>query len=128
MLLLNLLWMRFLLSFPLKRNSHHSCNRYWNKLLAFKWFLYELWREKEWSEVMFIWWFFSIKSIRYLLQFSFLIPSFKKCVSLFQLHWRGCPFFNYRYHYGNIVLIFFCFFPQKCIISFFAFAHFLIIL
>ena len=41
------------------------------KLLAFKWLLNELLLETEWSEVMFIWWFVSIKFIRSFLKFSF---------------------------------------------------------
>ena len=41
------------------------------KLLAFKWLLNELLLETEWSEIMFIWWFVSIKFIRSFLKFSF---------------------------------------------------------
>ena len=87
MLLLVLLIMRVLLSFLLKLNSYHphtftlalqntvkqnhcashNCYSVKNmlKLLAFKWILNELLLEKERSENMLIWWFVSIKFIRF---------------------------------------------------------------
>ena len=95
MLLLKLLMMKFLFSFILKLNSHHpytftsplqqtlkqnhcsshNCYSVKNrlKLLAFKRVLNELLLETEWSEVMLIWWFVSIKLIRFFMKFSFLI-------------------------------------------------------
>ena len=59
----------------LKQNHRASHNCYsvksMLKLLAFKWLLNELLLETEWSELMFIWWFVSIKFIRSFLKFSF---------------------------------------------------------
>ena len=59
-----------------KQNHHVQLNCYsiknMLKPLAFKWLFNELLLETEWSEVMLIWWFFSIKFIRSFSKFSFL--------------------------------------------------------
>ena len=69
--------------------SHHPFKRRWSwinvlhttatllKLLVFKWLLKELLLEKKISEVKLIWRFVSIKLIRPILKFSFLICFFK---------------------------------------------------
>ena len=98
-LLLILMIMRDLFSFLLKLNSHHpytftsrlkqtlkqnhqslqNCNSFKNmlKLLAFSWLLKELLLETERSEVIWIWWFVSIKFINFLKKISFLMSLFK---------------------------------------------------
>ena len=64
-----------LLQQTLKQNqcASHNCYSVKNmlKLLAFKWLLKELLLETKLSEVMLIWWFVSVKSIRPFLKFSF---------------------------------------------------------
>ena len=114
----------------LKQNhrASHNCYRVKNmsKLLAFKWLLNELLPEIEWSKVMLMWWFVSSKFLRSFLKFSFLISLFKRFPLWFQLHWKNCPYSICRY-YQRLALFCFSsvFFPQKGIIFFFVFAHFL---
>ena len=64
-----------LLQQTLKQNqcASHNCYSVKNilKLLAFKWLLNEVLLETKLSEVMLIWWFVSVKSIRPFLKFSF---------------------------------------------------------
>ena len=64
----------------LKWNQRASHNYYsatnMLKLLAFKWLLNELLRETKLSEVILILWFVSVKFIRPILKFSFLICFF----------------------------------------------------
>ena len=68
----------------LKQNQRASHNCYsvkktcLNMLRAFEWLLNELLLETEWSEVMLVWWFASIKFIRPFLKFPFLICFFKR--------------------------------------------------
>ena len=66
----------------LKQNhpASHNCYSVKNmlKLLAFKWLLNVLLLETEWSDVMLIWWFVSLKFIRSFLKKIFLICFFKR--------------------------------------------------
>ena len=138
MVQLILLIIRLLFKFLLKLNSYHPhtftsplqhalkqihrashncyCVKNLLKLLTFKWLLNELLLETEWSEVMLIWWFVSIKFIRSFLKFFFFnifIQTVAVSMSFFQLQ---CLFSIYRCHYGSTVLFFLCFFLQKGII------------
>ena len=103
----------------LKQNYRDSHNCYSVKNMAFLWLLDELLLETEWSEVI-IWWFVSIKLIKYFFIFSFLISLFK-----WSIHCKNCPFSIYRYHYGSMVLFFLCFFFIRKAPSFCFFVHFL---
>ena len=84
------------------------------KLLAFKWLLNELLLEIEWSELILIWWFFSIKFIRYFLKFPCLIFPLLISTSLEN------PF-NIPFPFPTTVIInmitlfwfFFCFFSSE---------------
>ena len=60
------------------QRASHNCYSVTNmlKLLAFKWLLNELLRETKLSEVILILWFVSVKFIRPILKFSFLICFF----------------------------------------------------
>ena len=113
MIQLILLIIRLLFKFLLKLNSYHPhtftsplqhalkqihrashncyCVKNLLKLLTFKWLLNELLLETEWSEVMLIWWFVSIKFIRSFLKFFFLISLFKRLQ--FQCLFLNCNVF-----------------------------------
>ena len=92
--MIHLLMLRVPFSFLLKLNSHYAhmftspfqktlkqnhlaSHNYYSgdknmlKFLALKLFLKELLLETEWSEIMLIWWFVSVKFIRSFLKFSF---------------------------------------------------------
>ena len=111
-----------------EEKSGASYNCYSVKIMlqdvVFKRLLNELLLKTEWSEVMLIWCFISIKFIRSFLKFYFLIFLFKQFPLQFQLNWRNCTFSIYRYHYDSTVLFFFCLMSQKSIIFVFSYAHF----
>ena len=71
------------------------------KLLAFKYFLSDLYLETEYPKVMLIWWFVLIKCIKDLFQnflFWYLFPDDSLLLSTF--HRPYCPFSIYR-HYDH---------------------------
>ena len=80
----------------LKQNHCTLQNCYSDKsmlrLLAFKWLYNQLLVEAECSEVVLIWWFAPVKSIRFFFKFTFLISLFKQLSFQFQLYWKNCHF------------------------------------
>ena len=123
MLPLILFMMRVLLSFSFKLNSHHLCNRNWSSIfsprttatvlnhaktlriqMAFKRVI-----EIERSEVMLIWWFFSIKSIRCFQNSLFKYLYSKMSPSNFKFTGKTVPFPTTNIIMITLLWFFFCF-------------------
>ena len=103
----------------LASHNYYSGDKNMLKFLALKLFLKELLLETEWSEIMLIWWFVSVKFIRSFLKFSFKYIPLNYSPWNFNFTRKIVPFASTEHHYGGSILFTFSFFSQKGTISFF---------